>query len=207
MNALKSVVSSGRREYWKYRNRAAFCDARSDRLPRLLTDVSVIMKHDARTGIQRVVRSFWSKLLERSGNGFEVVPVFATSTHGYRFARPDVLFGTPTERQPGHTVSVQPGDKFLGLDLSAHLLPCYEQQVASWRANGATTHLVVYDLLPLRHPYWFNGKTTRNFRRWIEMVRNHCDQALCISDHVADELRAELGASAKGPSIARIHLA
>jgi glycosyltransferase involved in cell wall biosynthesis len=207
MKALKSAIKNSARSSWLYRNRQAFRETKCGRRPRLLTDVSVIMRHDAQTGIQRVVRAVWSNLLERSGTTFDLVPVFATHTHGYRFARLDFL-GLPTaERLPGETVGVQPGDKFLGLDLSAHLLPTYRRQLSSWREAGATTHLIVYDLLPIYRPHWFNRQTVRNFKRWIEIVRDQCDQALCISDHVAQELEAYLTEFGRRPNIGRIKLA
>lgn len=207
MNGLSSVMSSSWRGWWIHRNWDRFRERRPGPRPRLLVDVSVIMRHDAKTGIQRVVRAVWTNLLERSPSMFDVVPVFATARHGYRYARPDFLTRPPSERHPGKTVCVQPGDKFLGLDLNAHLMPSYQRQISSWRAHGVTTHLLVYDLLPLHRPHWFNGKTVRNFGRWMEMVRHHCDQALCISDHVANELRAHLGESATGPAIGRIYMA
>ena len=205
--AISSAIKSGVRGSWLHRQQKAFREARSDRRPRLLTDVSVIMRHDAQTGIQRVVRAVWSNLLERSGTTFDVVPVFATHTRGYRFASPDFLDHPTAQRVPGQTVGVQPGDKFLGLDLSAHLLPTYQRQLSSWRAAGATTHVVVYDLLPIYRPHWFNTQTVSNFKRWIEIVRNHCDQALCISDYVAQELETYLGDSKRRPAIGRIRLA
>jgi glycosyltransferase involved in cell wall biosynthesis len=205
--ALGSVISSGARGAWLRRQQAAFREERSDRRPRLLTDVSVIFRHDAQTGIQRVVRAVWSNLLERSASTFDVVPVVATRTHGYRFASPDFMERPSAERLLGDTVGVQSGDKFLGLDLSAHLLPTYKRQLSSWRLAGATTHLLVYDLLPLQRPHWFNKQTVRNFQRWIEVVRDQCDQALCISDHVARELKAYLSKGVGSPRIGRIQLA
>src|SRR5688572_7190423 len=205
--AISSMIKSGVRGSWLHRQQKAFREARSDRRPRLLTDVSVIMRHDAQTGIQRVVRAVWSNLLERSGTTFDAVPVFATHTHGYRFARLDFLDLPTAERLPGETVGVQPGDIFLGLDLSAHLLPTYRRQLNSWREAGATTHLIVYDLLPIYRPDWFNRQTVRNFKRWIQIVGDQCDQALCISDHVARELEIHLHEFRQRPRIGRIKLA
>lgn len=175
--------------------------------PRILIDVSVIIKHDAQTGIQRVVRAVWKNLLEQSGFTFEVVPVYASRTHGYRYARPDFLDLPVSKRLGGKRVRPAPGDKFLGLDLSAHLLPTHQRQLKSWRSAGVTIHLVIYDLLPLQRPDWFTDKAVRRFNRWLEVVRLHCDQALCISDQVARDLRAYLSMDAAHPAIGRLHLA
>lgn len=207
MSTVRSALQSGARGYWFYRNQGAFLEAGAVRPPRLLTDVSVIRRHDAHTGIQRVVRAVWSNLHSRSSAPFDVVPVFATSTAGYRFAPVDFLERENSESFGGATVRVQPGDKFLGLDLNAQLLPEYQKQLSSWRSAGATVHLVVYDLLPIHRPQWFTSKTVYHFKRWMEIVRNHCDQALCISDHVADELDSYLGSAGLRPKIGRIQLA
>lgn len=149
------------------------------------------MHHDAQTGIQRVVRAVWADLNRRGGQRFECVPVFASAHHGYCEAPADFF---QTKRPPAATtpVRVRPGDKFLGLDLSAHLLPKYLAQVRSWRKAGATIHLVVYDLLPITRPDWFNPATSNHFRRWFELLKEEADQAFCISNHVADELRQQL---------------
>lgn len=200
-------MNSGTRRLPVRRNQDSAEESTSAPRPRILVDVSVIIQHDAQTGIQRVVRALWSGLLERSGTTFQLVPVFATRTHGYRVAGTDFLDRLPVQRPLGGPVTVRPGDKFLGLDLCAHLLPTYQRQISEWRAAGATVHLIVYDLLPIHGPQWFKRQTVRNFARWIEVVRNHCDQALCISDHVADELRAFLGSGQRQPAIARIQLA
>lgn len=207
MNGLGSIIAAGRRGLGILRSRGDPDLPCVPERPRLLTDVSVIMRHDAQTGIQRVVRAVWANLLERSGSSFDVVPVFATRTHGYRYANRDSLSCSPAGRVAGKAVAVEPGDKFLGLDLSAHLLPSHRRQISGWRAKGVTTHLVVYDLLPLQRPSWFNDTTVRNFRRWIGTVRDHCDQALCISDQVARELAELFGYEAARPAIGRLHLA
>ena len=83
---------------------------------------------------------------------------------------------------------------FLGLDLSAHLLPRHQSQLLKWKRSGAALHLMVYDLLPLQNPEWFNAKTTRNFSRWIQWVAVYADSAICISEFVKVELAAWLAA-------------
>lgn len=172
-----------------------------------MTDVSVIFRNDAQTGIQRVVRAIWTNLLEQSGVRFDVVPVYASRTHGYRYARSDFLSTGLTDRLQGKPVEIVAGDRFLGLDLSAHVLPSHRRQLKSWRAAGATVHIVVYDLLPLQRPEWFTDKAARRFKRWFEVIRTSCDQALCISDHVANEVRERIAGPENRPAIGRLRLA
>lgn len=172
----------------------------------LLVDVSVIHQSDARTGIQRVVRALLLQLLMAPPAGYCVRPIFATRQHGYRYADPDFL-DPPAPQAPGAAllpiqvdarggvragVQAGCGDLFLGLDLAAHLLPRHQAQVLRWKRSGVKMHVVVYDLLPLQHPEWFNPKTTRNFKRWIKWLAVHADSAICISETVKMELHAWL---------------
>jgi glycosyltransferase involved in cell wall biosynthesis len=165
------------------------------------------MRHDAQTGIQRVVRAVWSELRRRSGAGFEVLPVFANTSHGYCYAPVDFLQSKLVTASPT-PVCVRPGDKFLGLDLSAHLLPKYRRQVRAWRAHGATVHLIVYDLLPLERPAWFTSSAVNHFRKWFHLLAHEADQAICISDHVASELyrRLRIAGAVREPRIGRLRM-
>lgn len=156
----------------------------------LLIDVSVIINNDGRTGIQRVVRALFLQLLKQSPVGYRVRPVFATRKQGYHYA-PD-HFGQPDAQasnlNEADAVKVGPGDIFLGLDLAAHLLPLHKTQLAQWKCSGANLHIVVYDILPIQHPRWFNSKTAKNFHRWLRTVAIFSDSVICISSTVKAEL-------------------
>ena len=205
MNSLKRLGASALRRLWLSRNRHAFADRGAVRKPRLAVDVSVICRHDAATGIQRVVRSVWSHLSALDDAPFEVVPVYADKAHGYCFAPGDFLSpgGRKLERVP---VGLRTGDRFLGLDLAAHHLPNFREQLAAWRSAGASVHIVVYDLLPLTRPDWFHPRTSLNFSRWLDVLRSEADRALCISDYVAQELRRRTANSHSQLAIGRLHL-
>jgi len=164
--------------------------ATTGREKQLLVDVSVIIKNDNRTGIQRVVRALLLQLLRQPPVGFRVRPVFATRNKGYRYAPEQ--FGLPDAQTSSlnvtSAVETGPGDIFLGLDLAAHLLSLHKIQLEQWKCSGAKIHIVVYDLLPVLHPHWFNSKTTRNFHRWLRTIAIFTDSAICISNSVKSEL-------------------
>jgi glycosyltransferase involved in cell wall biosynthesis len=205
---MKRAANLGVRQTWLFRNRGAFGEPTVGAVPRLLVDVSGIIHHDAQTGIQRVVRAVFSELLRRSGSGFEVLPVFATNTHGYCYAPVDFLDrGYPAALAP-QPVRVRRGDKFLGLDLSAHLLPKYRRQLRAWRGHGATVHLIVYDLLPHLRPQWFTPSAVSHFERWLDVVAVEADQAICISNDVARKLRELLNGRGNrvAPKIGRLEM-
>ena len=156
----------------------------------LLVDVSVIINNDSHTGIQRVVRALLLQLFRYPPIGCRVRPVFSTRKQGYHYA-PD-QFGLPDAQASSlnraAAVKVGPGDIFLGLDLAAHLLPLHKIQLAQWKRSGADIHIIVYDLLPVLHPHWFNSKTTRNFHRWLRTIAIFADSVICISNTVKAEL-------------------
>jgi len=202
MRRITRAADIGARHAWLWRNRSEFQRHGKAELPRLLVDVSAIIRHDAQTGIQRVVRAVWSELARRSGQSFIALPICATNRRGYCFAPLDFLDNRP-RRVDGEPVSMGQGDRFLGLDLSAHMLPKYRQQLRAWRENGASVHLVVYDLLPLIRPEWFNEAAASNFRKWFDVLASDADQAVCISDHVASELKKQLGMAIR-PTVGRL---
>ena len=206
MKRVRRFAAAGVRKSWLWRNRSAFCESVADKRPRLLVDVSAIIRHDAQTGIQRVVRAVWSELSRRDGAAFLLQPVFATNLSGYCYAPADFL-DTGKRPRAASPAKVRTGDKFLGLDLAAHLLPCYRKQLKAWKAHGASIHLVVYDLLPLLRPEWFTSASVSNFRKWYNVLRNDADQAICISEQVTNDLRQRIaGAQRPGPEIVRLEM-
>lgn len=204
MNPLGRKGAAAAASAWMALNRRAFRDRIASARPRLLVDVSVIARHDAATGIQRVVRAVWLGLNALEERPWEVVPVCAGSTHGYRYADPHFL--ERPGRPLGGPVGVRPGDRFLGLDLAAHYLPLCAPQLRAWRAAGASAHFVVYDLLPLERPEWFNPRSVEHFSRWFATVLDHADQLLCISDDVRRNLQQRLAAVGRQIPVDRLHL-
>ncbi|MBA3669036.1 MAG: glycosyltransferase [Sphingomonas sp.] len=68
-------------------------------------------------------------------------------------------------------------------------MPKWRQQLRAWRKHGATVHLVVYDLLPILRPQWFNSKASAHFHDWFSVLAQEADQAICISKQVSRDLR------------------
>lgn len=163
------------------------------RLPRepkqLLVDVSIISRNDARTGIQRVVRSILWTLFDNPPADYRVCPVAATRKQGYHYAK--YVPGAPKDAVagiPDGKVHVAPGDIFLGLDLAANILPLHHTELMRWKQQGARLHFLIYDLLPVLHPHWFNPITTRNIGRWLATIAIFADGFMCISNVVKDDL-------------------
>jgi glycosyltransferase involved in cell wall biosynthesis len=205
MIGLARLLRFAARQSWLARHRGRF-GVKATASPTLYVDVSAIIRHDAQTGIQRVVRAIWFELRRQSGSELQVVPVHASQRYGYRTAPPDFLEGGALTT--GELVKAGPRDRFLGLDLAAHLLPKYRKQLNAWRRAGATVTLVVYDVLPLSRPEWFTKPAASAFRKWFNLLRDEADQALCISDQVARDLCQELAVAKAGarPAVRRLYM-
>ncbi|WP_114912738.1 glycosyltransferase [Acidibrevibacterium fodinaquatile] len=155
----------------------------------LLLDVSELAQRDAKTGIQRVVRSILAELLDHPPAGYRVEPVFATMEHGYRYARRFTarfldLGDVGLSDDP---VEIRPGDVFVGLDLQPEVVPRHQGWLQEIRLKGVAVYFVCYDLLLVTRPEFFSGGVTIG-RAWLEVI-SQSDGVVCISQTVAQELK------------------
>jgi glycosyltransferase involved in cell wall biosynthesis/ADP-heptose:LPS heptosyltransferase len=154
----------------------------------ILVDVSELVRHDARTGIQRVARAILSQLLSEPPEGFTVEPVYASAEPpGYRYARAFRHRFTRDKSGPPQEdplVDVWAGDIFLGLHL--HSLSAQEALLKAWRQRGVRVCFVAYDLLPVLMPEAFPEGIPEGHQRWLESIARF-DGVIAISKSVADE--------------------
>lgn len=161
----------------------------------LLVDISELVQRDAKSGIQRVVRSVLNVLLEHPPAGFRVEPVYATEESSYRYARKFTLklLDCPQDLLPDEPVEFHQGDVFLGLDLQPLIVPQQIEFLKKARLKQIKILFVVYDLLPVLRPDCFIDGAEELYIRWLNFIAQG-DGALCISRAVADELVAWLDA-------------
>lgn len=188
---------------------AAHAAASAPHRPQLLVDVSELYHRDARTGIQRVVRSILAELLAHPPSGYDVRPVHALPGTDYRYTgRFGMAAGAApvVEDAPIHCAE---GDIFLGLDLGAHLFPASESQLVRMRAAGVRLHFVIYDLIPLRHPQYCDQGLSTAFAHWMNTLGRQADGLHCISAAVAEDVRAWLYQNVRTlplPEVSHFHL-
>jgi glycosyltransferase involved in cell wall biosynthesis len=158
----------------------------------LIVDVSTIISHDAKTGIQRVVRSVLHQLFDKPIAGYTIRLVYGDDKIGYfRYADKfqACLLGNSASEGQDSVIDYKRGDVFLGLDLSAHLFPVFTPVLENFRAIGVSVHFIVYDILPLINRLWFADGMEKAFMEWMEAISCHADSLICISAAVADEVR------------------
>jgi len=166
------------------------------RCRQLLLDISELVQRDAKTGIQRVVRSLLAQLLDNPPDGWRVEPVYGSmDTPGYRYARQFVsrLLGMPEDWGKDDPVEAWPGDLFFGLDLQHHVVACQAGLLRQWRQRGVKVHFVIYDLLPVLLAETFPPEAKDLHNKWLENLAQF-DGVLCISRAVADEYHDWLAA-------------
>lgn len=160
----------------------------------MLVDVTELTRRDAKSGIQRVVRSIVSWLLKSQPAGYRVEPVYADPRGGYRYARKFCcsFLGIEPLNLEDELVAAGEGDVFVGLDLALDEIPANSKHLQKMRDLGVYVCVVVYDLLPLMRNECFPPHAERLYRNWLVGVSTVADGAICISRAVADDLMREL---------------
>lgn len=157
----------------------------------LLVDISELVHVDAGTGVQRVTRSVLNELVKNPPKGYVVRPVYATTNEaGYKVANQFMAkyFDRASEKMDDW-VKPQAGDIFLGLDLQHHVTRTQAATLAHYRTLGVKMYFVVYDLLPIQFPHFWEARhlVDQMHKEWLKVVVQG-DGAICISKTVADQL-------------------
>ena len=153
----------------------------------LLVDLSVLVKQDDQSGIQRVVRSVLRELQLAPPPGMRIEPVYDAGGY-YAYAR---QFGA-SAAEDDTPLQVSAGDIFFGLDLCPNEVPANAAVLEDLRRHGVRLYFMVYDLLPINHANMFVAGARPWFSHWLRTVARMADGLICISRAVADELIAWL---------------
>lgn len=160
------------------------------RQKQLIVDITNLVNHDANTGIQRVVRNILRELLDAPPEPFLVVPVYFDYAGVFRHARGFLqrFQGLDGEAEADDVLDAAPGDLFLGLDLSAHIVPHNFECFDRLRRRGVSIYFVVYDLIPLHRPDCVNPDSVQLLWAWYNAIGKLADGLCCISKAVAEDL-------------------
>jgi len=156
----------------------------------LLLDISELVRVDAKSGIQRVVRALLKELLTHPPEGVRVEPVYASSeTPGYRYARAFTrkFLGLPADDAYDHPAEAWNGDVLFGLDLQPYVVAAQKEHLLEWHRRGVKISFFVQDLLPISMPACFPEGAAAGHQRWLETI-SCFDGAVCGSRAAADTL-------------------
>lgn len=175
---------------------AARCAVEQFPLPRpkvrqILFDISELHQRDAKTGIQRVVRSVLHELLRNPPAGYRIEPVFATMEHGYCYARCFTARFLELGDLPldDAQISAQSGDVFWAVDVQAHIVPANERELASLRYRGCKVVFTVHDLLPVQMQQFWDIEAARGHSRWLHTLAEVATGLIAVSATVAQEAK------------------
>jgi glycosyltransferase involved in cell wall biosynthesis len=158
----------------------------------LLLDVSTIVHGDAKSGIQRVVRSLLKELLLSIPNGVRVKPIYFDGGI-YRYANNFTANITGTQIELDDLpIEYYQNDIYLALDLNMHLSAQMHQLHERMHMVGVKLNFIVYDLLLIHRPDWWLAPNPEMFEYWLHNICLVGDSLVCISQAVAEELRVWL---------------
>ncbi len=156
----------------------------------LIVDISYFARHDARTGIQRVVRNILRELLSATWGNYRVEPVYFDDDGVFRYARAFVHQFMGAEGEPGTDalLDAAPADIFLGLDLSAHIIPQHYETFDRLRRRGVSLYFLLHDLVPIHLPERVNPGSLKVLQGWFSAISTLADGLCCVSRTVAGEV-------------------
>ncbi|QCO19936.1 glycosyltransferase (plasmid) [Azospirillum brasilense] len=182
--------------------------------PRVLIDISHIVKDDHGTGIPRVIRETIRATYCTERADFEAVAVERVGDQLVLarewLARQGVLLPCEAEEGRLEPVVFRPGDQLLMLDSSWAQYEAFEPIFERARQARVPVVTAVYDLLPITLPpgnivdggkEWFEG--------WVRSAIKQSDGLVCISKAVADDLIAYMakhGLGREGLKVGYWHL-
>ncbi|WP_233176887.1 glycosyltransferase family 1 protein [Ralstonia sp. ASV6] len=158
-------------------------------------DVTELAGFDKGTGIQRVTRALLLAVSRSCPSDWQVVPVVGDGVAGVFRSVPSMLSGDRGITE--ENIEPLQGDIFLSVDLAYNITPSLRQELVRFRGEGVCIYFVVYDLVPLMYPEWFEGTNAwfegndylDLFSHWFECASEEADGLICISDSVRQDVR------------------
>ena len=186
----------------------------NDNGKQLLIDITELARHDARSGIQRVVRSLLLELLKTTPAGYTSCPVYFDGfqyRHATRFmSRFMKLTALELRTSFDEVAEINQDDIYLGLDLNPVLIHKQQALFQQWQSLGVAVYFVVYDLLLVHRPDWAPQEASVAMQNWLKSVVQVATGLVCISEAIANEVRTWITqhppARHTGPSINSFHL-
>lgn len=155
----------------------------------LFIDISSIIKHDLKTGIERVTINYLSEIIKTPLSGYRAEPVYMkNNTYYYARSFTLLLLGASEDALNDEPVEVYTGDIFLGLDFApetCNLKSFYSRL----QELGINTFFLVHDILPVLHQEWFPPCNSPSlFQQWLEHICLLSSKVICVSQTTANDI-------------------
>ena len=157
--------------------------------PQVLIDITNVSKTDRLTGIQRLVKSILSEFEKITHKTYDIKLIYELRKNCFCY------FGNSLTKGYGNSanaVVVRKGDIFLGLDLMPASIIRNSIILLKWKLSGVAFHFIIYDLLPVNEPRFFNHKTVEFYKRWFRWLAVNATTVICISKVVECDFKKYL---------------
>ena len=172
---------------------------------RVFVDVTTLVIRDNGTGIERVQKRLLLELKKIVQGDFDFFAVFTKKDQTYYSEN----YVVQDKNHQYRKVQFIPGDIFFDIDLPLGPQFLSNEFVKNLKDKGVVTLFLLYDILPLKYPQFFNTESVREFGNWLRKLVV-ADHVLCISHAVASDLglwlKEEKYLEADFPLISTIHL-
>ena len=159
----------------------------------LLLDISELVQRDAKSGIQRVVRSILKELVSNPPSDKDIRPIYFDG-RSYKYANKFFakFIGDTDAEKVDDIVDFCQDDIYLALDLNAHLTKAIHNFHMRLKCLGIRMYFIVYDIMLVQHPEWWPQGTNVIFEAWLKSISEVSTGLICISEAVAEEVLAWL---------------
>jgi len=158
-----------------------------DKPKQLLLDVSILVKIDSNSGIQRVTKSlmyFWNS---NPPKGFSVNPIYyCNDSHVFKYA--SIVNSKLLRSQTDLPTDFFSNDIFLGLDLNHDFVVNKSIGYERLLSSRAKVFFILYDLLPFKYPEYFNKGMKGFHQKWLEGIAQ-ADGVISISKTVMNDFQ------------------
>ncbi len=162
----------------------------SGRRRKLLVDISELVQHDDKSGIQRVSRSILYELLNGDITGYDVRAVYYVNGECYRYANQFLRQNYGLDFGEDEPVLFSHDDIMLVTDLTISFFPQVLHSIDKARRAGSHVYYLVHDILPIKNPEWSSEGMQQLFPHWLQWVATYSTGIICVSASVADDVRA-----------------
>jgi len=167
---------------------SAQCIDINHRRPHLLLDISELVKHDSKTGIQRVVKGILKNFVQNKLHNYAIEPIYIDTLGRHRYAMQYLNKGTVSNED--ELVSSSANDIYLCLDLlHPNLLSDNLHLYLEMKDKGMQVIFLIYDILPIQFPQYANIGVPEGHKLWLENIINTATNFICISKSVMNDVK------------------
>lgn len=156
----------------------------------LFLDISELVQRDAKSGIQRVVRSIMLELFKNSPKDYDIQPVYATVDDGYRYATNFTykFLGHDVDAIEEKYINYKSKDIFFLLDMQPQVQIAQQDFYQKMKKEGVKISFLLYDILPISLWHYFPKGNRDGFENWLGVMSKN-NQVICISQAVKNEYK------------------